>query len=122
MINQDLMQKAESGDTDAMRSVAMEYMKRFDGENDNFVIALDWMDRAAEHGNLEAMSDMADVYRKHNKPEKAFEYEERAAKAGRAKSMYNLSIHYRDGLGVPVNKEKHMYWYNKGKENGFPPG
>ena len=46
-------------------------------------------------------------------------WEEKAANLGRAASMYNLSIHHRDGLGVPINKEKHRYWHEMEKENGF---
>ena len=122
MFFREMMQKAESGDTEAMRSLAVEYMKRWDGESDDFDKALDWLDKAAELGNVEAIAEMADVYRKHHMLEKAFSYEEKAANLGRAKSMYNLSIHYRDGLGVPANREKHRYWYEKGRENGFPPG
>ena len=116
----EMLQRAESGDTEAMRAVAMAYLQ---GENaeDNFGKALEWIDRAAELGNVEAMAEMADVYRKVRKLDQAFEWEEKAANQGRAQSMYNLSVHYRDGLGVPKNKEMHRYWYDKAKKNGFPP-
>ena len=117
-----LLGQAESGDTEAMRSLAMAYLQRSGGEGDDFVKALDWLDRAAEAGNVEAMAEMADVYRKARRYGDAFKFEEKAANLGRPQSMYNLSVRYRDGLGVPANKELHRYWYNLGVQNGFPSG
>ena len=119
-MNRAMLEKAESGDTEAMRAVAMAYLQ---GENaeDNFGKALIWIDRAAGLGNVEAMAELADAYRKAKRFDQAFYWEEKAANQGRAQSMYNLSVHYREGLGVPANREKHRYWYEKGKQNGFPP-
>jgi hypothetical protein len=110
------LKKAESGDTEAMRKVAMEYLKIQELDN-----AIEWTGRAAELGNLDAMSEMANIYRKAKRYEGAFQWEEQAANQGRAESMYNLSVHYREGLGTPVDKEKHRYWYEKARQNGFPP-
>jgi len=117
-----LLGQAESGDTEAMRSVAMAYMQRSGGEGDDFIDALDWLDRAAEAGNVEAMTEMADVYRKVHRYEDAFKWEEKAANLGSPQAMYNLSVHYRDGLGVTANSELHRHWYNLGVQNGFPTG
>ena len=115
MFNRELIRKAESGDTEAMRELAVEYLKKQDLDN-----AIKWIGEAAELGNTEAMAELADVYRKVRRYETAFEWEEKAAYQGRAASMYNLSVCYRDGLGVSANSEKHKYWYAKAKENGFP--
>jgi tetratricopeptide (TPR) repeat protein len=114
MINNELLRKAESGNTEAMRKVAMEYLQEQDLDN-----AIKWTGEAAELGDVEAMADMADVYRKALKHDKAFEWEEKAANQGRVQSMYNLSVCYRDGLGTAVNKEQHTYWYEKAISEGF---
>ena len=117
---QELVQIAQSGDAEAMRQVAVAYM-RGDGVAHDFDKALGWTYSAAEQGNVDAMAEIADVYRKARMYEEAFLWEEKAANHGRAQSMYNLSVHYRDGLGIPINEEKQMYWYEKGQENGFHP-
>jgi len=114
MIDQALMQKSKSGDTDAMRQLAMAYMQNKDLEN-----AIKWIGEAALQGNVEAMADMADMYRHSRQMDKAFSWEEEAANNGRVLSMYNLSVCYRDGLGVSKSKEMHRYWYNKAVQNGL---
>jgi len=116
----ELHQRAQSGDAEAMRKVAMAYLKG-EGVDQDLSKAIEWTDRAAELGDVEAMSDMASIYRKAKRNEDAFLWEEKAANLGRAESMYNLSVCYRDGLGVPADRAKHLYWYEQGKANGFPP-
>ena len=116
----EVQRLANQGDTEAMRRLAMAYMQG-DGVSKDLDKAFECIMKAAELGNVEAMAEMADIYRSIEKFEKAFYWDEKAANQGRAMSMYNLSVHYRDGLGVPKNSEKHHYWYAQGKQNGFPP-
>jgi len=116
----EVQRLAKQGDTEAMRKLAMAYMQG-DGVCKDLDKGFEWILEAAERGNSEAMAEMADIYRSIQKFEKAFYWDEKAANQGRAMSMYNLSVHYRDGIGVSANKEKHHYWYEKGKQNGFPP-
>jgi len=111
---------AKQGDTEAMRRLAMAYIQG-DGVNKDLDKAFEWILEAAELGNIEAMAEIADIYRSIEQFDKAFYWDEKAANQGRAMSMYNLSVHYRDGLGVSANNEKHHYWYEQGKQNGFPP-
>ena len=114
---QKLIHRAELGDTHAMRELAISYLK-VDQDIDN---AFNWIAKAAELGNIEAMADCADICRKVNKYEDAFYWDNEAANLGNAVSMYNLSVCYRDGLGVSTDLAKHKYWYNKAKESGFAP-
>jgi len=113
-MNQALMQKAKSGDTEAMRQLAMLYM-----QNQDLDSAIEWIGEAASHGNVDAMAEMADIYRHSRQMEKAFDWEEKAANGGRVLSMYNLSVCYRDGVGVSKNREMHQRWYDKAVQNGL---
>ena len=116
----ELKRQAESGDTEAMLKLAKAYLQG-NGVEKDLGKGLEWILEAAENGNVEAMAAMADAYRKGEEFEKAFYWSEKAANQGRAMSMYNLSVHYREGLGVSASKEKHHYWYERARQNGFPP-
>ena len=113
-MNQALIQKAKSGDTDAMLQLATLYMQNQDLDN-----AIGWIGEAALQGNVDAMADMADLYRHSRQMEKAFDWEEKATNGGRVLSMYNLSVCYRDGVGVPKSREMHQHWYDKAVKNGL---
>lgn len=53
------MQKAENGDTESMRSIAIHYESMGPDFSD---LALKWMERAAEQGHLKARADILSSY------------------------------------------------------------
>ena len=48
----------------------------------------------------------------------AFKWNKMAADAGHREGMYRLGLAYEKGLGVIPNKQKCMYWYERGIKFG----
>jgi len=113
------MKKAESGDTAAMRALAMAYGKG-DGVDQDVEEAERWTEKAANLGDAEAQSEMANILRIYNRDlNKAFDWEQRAAEQGLPQAQHNLAVCFQDGIGTSANPEKMFYWYKKAAENGY---
>jgi hypothetical protein len=54
-------------------------------------------------------------------PDKAFEWTERAARAGVAEAMLNLAAMYRDGIGTDPNQAEAYFWARAGAEKVTEP-
>jgi hypothetical protein len=117
MYSHDLRQRAESGDTEAMRELAMAYASG-NGIAADLDEALSWIERAAYAGNAEAQSEMADICRGENDFTASFEWEQKAATQGLPQAQYNLAIHYRDGMGTAENPDQQFYWFQKAAQKG----
>ena len=114
----EMQRLAAQGDTDVMRKLAMTYLQG-NGANENLDKALELIMEAAECGNVEAMAETADIYRKIEKFETAFDWEKKAAEQGRVASQYNLGHHYDKGIGTMQNEQQAFYWFKKSAENGY---
>ena len=119
---EELKRQAESGDTEAMRKVARAYL------NGDFVediginsidIGFEWVYKAAELGDIEAMAEWAEICRTIKRFEESFDWEKKAAEQGYPLSQYNLGHHYDKGMGTSQNKEQAYHWFKKAAENGF---
>lgn len=80
---------------------------------------LSLMLQAAELGDAEAQSEVADAYRAEDDHVNAFRWEKKAAEQGYPKAQHNVAFHYQNGLGTPANPEQEFYWYQKAAENGL---
>ena len=117
MFSQELLEQAESGDTDAMRELSAAYLFA-EGVSPNIREARKWIEKAAELGNVEAQAELADILRTQNYLKEAFDWEYKAAMQGRIKSHYNLAVHYRDGMGTYVDFREQFYWFQKAAVQG----
>ena len=74
-----------------------------------------WVQKAAEQGDLQAMQALASCYcfgdgvQKDEK--KAFDWMLKAAKGGYATAQKELGSYYRDGIGVSVDHVRESEWY-----------
>ena len=114
-----LLDKAESGDTAAMRTLAMTYFKG-DGVDPDVEEAERWLERAAKLGDAESQSTMAGMLRTGNRDvNRAFYWEQKAAEQGFSLAQHNLAVCFQNGIGTSVNPERMFYWYQKAAENGY---
>lgn len=77
-----------------------------------------WFTEAANQGHLGAQYNFGDSYRYGGpitglKPKKAFTWYHKAAKGGCGYAYYELSVMYRDGIGVKENIKKSDYWQKR---------
>ena len=78
---------------------------------------------AAETGNLNAMKDLASMYRDgygiaRNYTEAARWYLKTAQAGGHHTAMFNLGLMYERGQGVPKSRDEAMKWYRKAAAKG----
>lgn len=113
---------AETGDSDAMCTLAEMYSKG-DGVTKDTEKALYWFLRAAEAGNSTAMYHLAGRYDflggSRNSGEdytKAVKWYTKAAEAGRSDAMNRLGWMYLVGQGVGKDCEKATEWFHKSAE------
>lgn len=118
MIDKDLIDKAESGDVDALVSLGVAYYNEEDGK-ENQGKAFELFSKALEiaPNNVKAINNIANCYNNgvgvdENK-QKAMELYREAAETGYANSQYNLA----NELRRQENPEC-LEWYQKAFENG----
>ena len=84
--------------------------------------ALAWYRKGAEHGNLQAMFNLASLYANQTagSPDyaSAAKWFERAASFGMKDSQFNLAVLYQSGLGVPKDAATAYKWFAIGAAQG----
>ena len=113
-----LLKQAESGDTRAMRELAMVYITG-DGVAQNLEKSAQWLGKAAILGDAEAQFEMADILRTFGDPDEAFYWDKKSAEQDWPPSQYNLAICFRDGIGTSTNPAQSFFWYRKAADNGL---
>ena len=90
--------------------------------NDSLKEAFDYYSIAADHGNLQAITMLGQIYEEgeavDKDPAKAMEYYLRAAEQGYAPAQNHLGVMYDDGIGTERDYDKALYWYRKAAEQG----
>jgi TPR repeat protein len=112
-------EKNASEEAIRLRKKAVSYMEQENLDEDGVKEALGLIEKAAELGDAEAQSEIADVFRTQNDLETALYWEKKAAEQGYPKAQNNVAYHYQNGLGTPVDPGQQFYWYKKAAENGF---
>jgi TPR repeat protein len=78
--------------------------------------ALAWLERAAEHGSVEAQYEFGNALREGfgivQDYERAAKWLQLAAERGNADAQYALGQMYRAGIGVPADNAKAYMWFN----------
>jgi len=85
---------------------------------------VDWLQVAANRGDVRGMVALADAYRRRDGVKRDSDYlsrhwYEQAALEGHAEAMFKLANMYRDGDGGPVNDTLALEWYQKAAEAGY---
>lgn len=109
---------AEEGDPQAQNYVGFLYYTGKQGLKQDVIQAIGWFDKAAQQGNVEAMSNLAALFEKgigvaqDNKL--ALAWYEQAAGMGHPPAMRRLRQIYQHGLlDVPANPDKADYWHKQ---------
>ncbi len=112
---------AESGNVDAMLSIAKKFMRGKDGFPRNRVQGVFWYKSAADKGNREAMEYVAKLYASgrylEKNPEKARELFEKIA-TKYPDFANKIALYYADGKDIPPDPERARYWFEKSLERG----
>ncbi len=119
--HQELIRKAEQGDSEAMCTLGEGYQKGW-GIASDFSKAVTWFSKAAEKGNPKAQYELAICYANGtgvptNRETERLLYEQ-SAKQGYAPAQYNLGVCFDKGIGVTQNHKMAVYWYSKAAEQG----
>jgi len=114
-----LKEKAESGNTKAMRELAMKYMKG-DGVRADMDEGFEWVEKAAKRGDAESQYDLADMIRAMDGPlNEYFYWIQKSAEQGFPMAQHNMAICFQDGVGTPVDPGKQFFWLQKAAESGL---
>ena len=104
------VQAAERGNAHAMRTVAACYMRGVGGVERDRQKALEWINRAAEAGDIVSLGNVGVMYYLGEgvkcDVQKGVHMFEQAAKGGDTNAQYKLGIAYIKGDGVPKDEEK----------------
>jgi TPR repeat protein len=89
------------------------------------VEALQWYAKAAEHGSMDAATDIALMYANGNGVTKdvaqAVKWFRRAAEGGDASAQYDLALMYERGDGVPLDYREAIHWLSAAAEQNLVP-
>ena len=84
--------------------------------------SVEWYQKSAEQGDIEAQIQLAKMYERGHKVAKnkheAFKWYTKAAKQGNVDAQFKLGCMYRNGNGVEVNKQNAIYWYGLAASKG----
>jgi len=87
--------------------------------------ALAWYRKAAQHGSVDAATNIATMYATADgvprDMDAAITWFRRAAEAGGATAQYNLALIYGRGDGVPRDDQKFLEWLVKAADQGVIP-
>lgn len=111
-----LMKAAEAGDTSAMCNLGFLFMNmRQDRQS-----AISWFSKAADAGSLKGIRNLASAYSMGGEGDlgKAADAYARAVDMGDTDSAAVLASIYRNGTGVPVDKERAADLYRKAADAG----
>lgn len=109
---------AEQGNAEAEYYVAI-MLSNGEGVKEDLTEANVWLNKAAEHGHIEAQLEiglMASAAQNHGL---ALFWFQKAAGQGDVKAQFNLGVMYRNGKGVLQNDHHAMLWLRKAAEQGL---
>lgn len=114
--------RAGKGNVTSMYTVGCYYYYGL-GVQKNYLTASQWLTKAANKNNTDAMLLLADIYDEggpgvKKDPAKTLSWYRKAAVKGNAAAAYELGEIYETGEGVPENMPEAVKWYNIAAEKG----
>ena len=113
---------AEDGDPKAQFRLGMSYLKPQGGSGPEPVLALKWIQRAADQGYADAQYALGAMHHGGRGALQsfpaAFKWFELAAQQNHADAQYSLGVMYRTGQGVTADKSKAYIWFNLSAAQG----
>jgi len=94
--------------------------KRGLGTKKNIGKAAVYYEKAANRGSVPAMCELGILYRESKKPDKAYEWFEKAAKANNLTGIYYCGDMLQKGEGVAQDKERGFNMLLRAADEGFP--
>ena len=83
-----------------------------------------WLEKAAEHGHVVSMLELANLYQNGKYVEKdeakASTYLLQAAEKGSSEALYLMGVRYENGIGVDANPSESIARYTQAAEMGHP--
>jgi len=123
-IDLSLAAAAEDGDPKAQLRLGMAYLKPQGGAEPEPVLALKWIQRAADQGYVDAQYALGAMHHGGRGALQsfpaAFKWFELAAQQNHADAQYSLGVMYRTGQGIPADKSKAYIWFNLSAAQGHP--
>lgn len=112
----------DNNDIEAMYNIAnMYYLGQ--GVLQDFNVAYDWYERAADEGDALSMYNISLLYERgegvDRDSEDAFEWCEKAAEVGLPLAMYKLGLMYIKGYGVEQDMSEAKEWINRAYLGGI---
>lgn len=115
------MSQASAGDAVAQYNLGNAY-HRGDGVEQDYSVAREWYEKAAEKGNVIAAESLAIFYDFgygcSKDPVNAVKWYRIAAERGLQLAQNNLGVMYQKGLGIEKDYKQAFYWYKKSAEQG----
>ena len=115
---------ASSGDKRCQNQLGLWYENGV-GTEQNFELALEWYEKAAEQGYASAYGNIGNLYLKGKGVEqdfqKVFEYNSIGAEKNHPGCQYQLGVCYLKGKGVEKDYAKAYFWFKKSAEQDFVP-
>ncbi len=114
--------KASQGDANAQLALGALYARGVKPVSPNAQLALEWLEKSANQGNVAAMNYIGVIYGdgKLIKQDfsKAIHWRELAAEKGSPVDKFALANSFIYGYMLPANQDKAMYWLQKAGEAG----
>ncbi|MDI6616324.1 MAG: tetratricopeptide repeat protein [Syntrophaceae bacterium] len=89
----------------------------------DYARAVTWLTRAADHGHVDAMGTLAEIYEKGRgvplNDSKAVDLYLKAAQYGNVLAQNTMGVRYASGRGVPLDTRQSVKWFEKAAEQGY---
>ena len=122
LTDKELVQKALTGDAEALFSVAESFDYGVGGAPKDYEKAVKYYRLAAEQGHAGAQCNLGFCYDEGQGVTQSYteavKYYRLAAEQGHATAQCNLGLCYEKGQGVTLSKEEAIKWYKKAAQQG----
>lgn len=116
-----ITEATEKNDPTAQAKLGIYYLNSMHIENHEKE-AVKWLRLAAENGDFESMSLVADYYEEEEGYENAMEWYKKIVDTGYYYAYTYLGRLYKEGRGVPQDERKAFEYFKKAADKGYPDG
>lgn len=106
----------------SQNNLGMVYLDGGRNVKQDYQLALNWFQKAANQGDVEAQTSLGSMYGKglgtKQDDKLSFEWHLKAAKNGKITAQRNVGTKYYNGVGVKQDYKQAFYWFQKAAEQG----